>query len=136
MHQFIMKADLKAIGFTDYQASEIIRRIKTQLKDRLPLYSNKRLGFVPAMEVSRYLFGVSEDLENPVTTFRQRLINLPELTEALHSRGIAQQVIREAQQIMANKGCDFYRNVRHWIVPLAPVQQILFRNQKGGSLNG
>ncbi|MFX3618967.1 MAG: DUF3173 family protein [Sporolactobacillus sp.] len=124
------KKDLKAIGFTDYQASGIIRRIKTQLKAKLTLYSNKRLGFVPTMEVSRYLFGISDDPENPVAEFQKRLTNLPELTEALHSREIAQQIIREAQKSMVKKGCGIYKNIRKWIAPRAVVEQILFGNSK------
>lgn len=59
MHPVMTKKDLKAVGFTDYQASEIIRRIKTQLKAELPLYANPRIGFVPAMEVACFLFGVA-----------------------------------------------------------------------------
>ncbi|WP_157800193.1 DUF3173 family protein [Sporolactobacillus pectinivorans] len=125
------KKDLKAIGyFTDYQVSELIHRIKNKIKGKLPLYTNKRLGFAPTIEVSCCLFGVSDDPEDPVAEFHQRLIDLPELTEELHSRSIARQIIREAQKEMVKKGCDFYRNVRHWIVPRAAVDQILFGNSK------
>lgn len=130
MHQVITKEDIKAIGFTDYQASEIIRRIKTQLKAELPLYANPRIGFVPAMEVACFLFGVASDPEDPVAEFRQRLIDLPELAEGLHSRGMAEQVIREAQKNMVKKGCHFYQNVRHWKVPRVAVDPILFRHSK------
>ncbi|TGA97491.1 DUF3173 domain-containing protein [Sporolactobacillus shoreae] len=131
MHQLIMKADLKAIGFTDFQASQIIRIIKYRLNQAgIPFYANPKIRFVPAMEVARYLFGVADDPEDPVAEFRKRLTNLSELAEALHSREIAQQIIREAQQTMVEKGCPAYQNVRHWIVPLAAVEQILFRNQK------
>lgn len=98
------KKELKAIGFTDYQASEMIRIIKRQLaKANLLLYSNQRIGFVPVVEVENYLLGVSGTIaesDNAVAEIKGRLIALPELKSSLGSEHIAKQVIREAHWCM------------------------------------
>lgn len=111
-------------SFRDHQADQ------TPIEGREAALQQFTDWLVPTMEVARFLFGVSVDPDDPVTTFRQRLTNLPELAEALRSRGIAQQIIREAQKNMVGKDCDFYQNVRHWVVPKNAVDQILFGNSK------
>ncbi|MFT8927908.1 MAG: DUF3173 family protein [Sporolactobacillus sp.] len=127
------KRELMALGLSDYQATEAVRKIKYRLKQELPLYANKRIAFVPTSEVAHYLFGVSREEplpDNPVQAFKQRLITLSELTTQIGSPQEARMIIRTAQRHMVEQGCDFYQNVRHWIVPQEAVEQILFKHSK------
>ncbi|MDF2902505.1 MAG: hypothetical protein K0S25_143 [Bacillus sp. (in: firmicutes)] len=128
----ITKKDLKTIGFSDYQASQIIRIVKVRLKNRgVILYSNKRIGFAPFDAISRYLLGVLLPLEKASSSeLKKQFISLPELTQHLRSEHIAKQVIRDAQQAMVDKGCDFYLNVRHFMAPRDEVNAMIYGKEE------
>lgn len=128
----ITKKDLKTVGFSDFQAAQIIRIVKVRLKNKgVILYGNPRIGFVPFDAISRYLLGVLLPEEKAsVNELKKQFISLPELTEHLHSEHIAKQVIRDAQQAMVDKGCDFYLNVRHFIAPRDEVNAMIYGKEE------
>ncbi|CAC9765417.1 hypothetical protein IE044AEMC_01810 [Enterococcus faecalis] len=56
MEKLISKKDLIAIGYSDYSASQIIRKSKQLLvKQGFPYYRNRRVGKVPASTVEKVI---------------------------------------------------------------------------------
>ncbi|EHR4852417.1 DUF3173 family protein [Enterococcus faecalis] len=56
LEKLISKKDLIAIGYSDYSASQIIRKSKQLLVEQgFPYYRNRRVGKVPASTVEKVI---------------------------------------------------------------------------------
>ncbi|GIN96929.1 hypothetical protein J6TS1_27990 [Siminovitchia terrae] len=126
---FIKKDALMQVGFNANTASEIIRCIKTQLaREGWGLYYNPRISFVPADRAIEFLLGVSGDKEayqNVVEFLKSELVHRDDLVAWGIPKETANQLIKEAQQKMADKGYIFYQNTRRWFAPMNIINQLL-----------
>ncbi len=126
---FIKKNILIEIGFNESTASEIIRSVKIQLfREGLELYGNPRIAFIPIDRTIEFLIGVSEkeiSYHEIVNFLQNEIVHRNELIEWGIPKETASQLIKHAQQIMADEGYIFYQNTRRWFAPMKIIKQLL-----------